>query len=195
MNMNKEQVIQCINKFFQEKHVKNTIATIGKCEISGWEGWLQVEFAHYLETKVYGEEKKNFDWYREYKIITKSPDYDKNDEQNKYIIPDFWISSDQGSDTYFLIEFKRSNTGTIINDMKKDIKKWKAHIKHGKDALECASELGKYYKNLGVFFVGVEAKQTDTSNPIEVEGIELNLYGESLKYRMGFLPVDNITAA
>ncbi|WJG27809.1 hypothetical protein QSU96_19795 [Vibrio furnissii] len=93
--MNEKQVFECIHGFFQEEHVQKAISTIGKCKISGWEGWLQVEFANYLETKVYGEEKKNFDWYREYKIITKSPNYDANDEQNKYIIPDFWISSDQ----------------------------------------------------------------------------------------------------
>lgn len=50
--MNKKQVFECIHGFFQEKHVQKAISTIGKCKISGWEGWLKVEFANYLETKV-----------------------------------------------------------------------------------------------------------------------------------------------
>ncbi|RZP80906.1 hypothetical protein D8T51_07080 [Vibrio vulnificus] len=191
--MNEKQVFECIHGFFQEEHVQKAISTIGKCKISGWEGWLQVEFANYLETKVYGEEKKNFDWYREYKIITKSPNYDANDEQNKYIIPDFWISSDQASNAYYLIEFKRSNTGAIVSEMKVDIEKWLTHMDSYKDALECASESGQNYKNLGVFFVGVDTKPTD--EVATIEGVSLNLYGASLKYRIGFLSVDTMVFA
>ncbi|MGR5258646.1 hypothetical protein ACPV5Q_01630 [Vibrio astriarenae] len=191
--MDKEKVFQCIHGFFQEEHVQKTIATIGKCQISGWEGWLQVEFAHYLETKVYGEKKQQFNWYREYKIITKSSIYDKSDEQNKYIIPDFWISSGPDSNAYYLIEFKRSNTGAIVREMKVDIEKWLTHIDYYNDTLECVSEPENNYKNLGVFFVGIDTKSTDEVDPIQ--GVLLKLYGESLQYRIGFLPVDTMVSA
>jgi hypothetical protein len=194
--MNQDQVSKCIKDFLETDRVKEAIATITKCKITGWEGWLQVEFAHYLETVVYGEQERKFDWYREYQINThSSPNDEESEEKNKYIIPDFWISSDQGDDSYYLIEFKRSNSGSLPSDMEKDITKWKAHIGCYKGALECASEPGKAYKNCGVFFVGVETNPSDLrpsikKNKVALELFEVPLEEGQLYYRIGFLPIE-----
>lgn len=67
--------------------------------------------------------------------------------------------------------------------MKIDIEKWLTHIDYYKDALECASESEKIYKNLGVFFIGVDTKPTD--EVATIEGVSLDIYGRSLKYRIG----------
>ncbi|WP_240001916.1 hypothetical protein [Photobacterium kishitanii] len=49
--MNKDKALRCIQDFFEEEHVKEVISTIKECRVSGWEGWIQVEFAHYLQKK------------------------------------------------------------------------------------------------------------------------------------------------
>lgn len=195
--MNQDQVFKCIKDFLEIDRVKEAIATITKCKITGWEGWLQVEFAYYLETVVYGKQERKFDWYREYKINTHSaPNDEESEEQNKYIIPDFWISSDQGDDSYYLIEFKRSNSGSLRRDMEEDITKWKAHIEQCTDELKCGSDPENTYTNCGVFFVGVDTNPSNLCSSVEVNGVELKLVEVPLNeakiyYRIGFLPIEN----
>jgi len=195
--MNQDQVSKCIKDFLETDRVKEAIATITKCKITGWEGWLQVEFAYYLETVVYGKHKQKFDWYREYKINThSSPNDEESEEKSKYIIPDFWISSDQGDDSYYLIEFKRSNSRSLPGDMGEDITKWKAHIEQCTDELKCGSDPENTYTNCGVFFVGIDTNPSDLLSSIKVNEVALELVEVPLEegmlyYRIGFLPIEN----
>lgn len=175
--MNKDKVIRCIQDFFEEEHIKEVIATIKECQVSGWEGWIQVEFAHYLQKKVYKDQKANFSWYREYKVHSSG---------DNHIIPDFWISSDEDEISYFLIEFKRSNSGKLEDEMKVDVEKWRNHIAINQGKLYCPTD-NKTYNNLGVFFVGVDTNPANKE--LHVEGVTLENYGKQSQYRIDFLSV------
>lgn len=186
--MNKEQVTQCLHNFFNQERVRSTIATIKECDITGWEKWLQVEFAHYLQTKIYKNDEHEFRWYREYKVI--SSHCDKGDSQKEYILPDYWISSDKGENSYYLIELKCSNTGSLEAKMAEDVNKWNTYIeKHGR-ILACSSD-SMEYRNSGVFFVGVDTKHKETE--IEARDCVLEHCGHDFKYRIDFLSLDKVS--
>ncbi|MFA0438897.1 hypothetical protein BCU70_12090 [Vibrio sp. 10N.286.49.C2] len=190
--MNKEQIIQCIHAFFEQDCLRKKIATIKECQISGWEGWLQVEFAHYLQGTVYKDKKTPFSWYREYKIITgQEGDNDKVD----YIIPDFWISSDTNPEQdFYLIEFKRSNNGDIKKLMEDDISKWTNHISLSSNPSDIKCQNGKkeeyIYKNKGVIFVGVDTKLDATLIKDEIEGVIAHGMASPFFYRIDSLTID-----
>ncbi len=150
--MNKGQVANCIIEFLAQPRIKSVITTIMDCNISGWEGWLQVEFAHYLQTEVYKNDE-SCEWYREYKVKSKS----NVDDKEGFIIPDFWIKSTECNsehESYYLIEFKRDNSGKMLDGIKKDIEKWTTHIEHSGDELKCPDHADSI--NTGVFFIGID---------------------------------------
>lgn len=175
--MNERELAEYFKKFFECGRVKEVLATIKECGISGWEVWLQVEFAHYLQKKVYKEEEVKFDWHREYKITNGA---------GSSIIPDFWVSSDSNDKSYFLIELKRSNSGKLKEKMKRDIKKWQGYIEQHGDILECAGD-PETYSLSGIFFVGVDTNPNYGETNIEAD--KLVNYGMPDKYRLDFLPV------
>lgn len=148
--MNKEQIIQCIHGFFNQERVRSTIATIKECNITGWEKWLQVEFAHYLQANIYKNAQHEFRWYREYKVITSSCENDNNKSEKQHILPDFWVSSDEDEHSYYLVELKCTNTGDLETKMAEDINKWNMHIKNNRHVLTCVSD-SVQYRNAGIF--------------------------------------------
>ncbi|EGR2798107.1 hypothetical protein [Vibrio cidicii] len=182
--MNKEQIIQCIHGFFNQERVRSTIATIKECNITGWEKWLQVEFAHYLQANIYKNAQHEFRWYREYKVITSSCENDNNKSEKQHIPPDFWLSSDEDEHSYYLVELKCTNTGDLETKMAEDINKWNMHIKNNRHVLTCVSD-SVQYRNAGIFFVGVDIRYKDLT--IDVSDCHLDSYGQTFKYRIDFL--------
>lgn len=195
--MNKEQIFKLLHEFIQQPRIQSTLSTIKECDISGWEGWLQVEFAHYVQNEVYNKKKFQFSWYREYKVITKSDRYDESDKNNKYIIPDFWISSDTNKlqtteKDFYLIEFKRSNKGDIHKLMKEDIRKWRSFIDLAKNKrnLVCRNKTYDVYFNCGVFFVGIDTNgQISLDNLDAFDGLESEVIQDPFYHRIDFLKV------
>lgn len=187
--MNKEQVIQHLHDFINQERVRSTIATIKECYITGWEKWLQVEFAHYLQAHIYKNNQHEFRWYREYKVISSTCEKDNNRSQKEHILPDYWISSDEGEHSYYLVELKCSNTGDLESKMAGDVNKWKMHTKEHGHVLTCVSDPVQY-RNAGIFFVGVDIGFKEIQ--IEVGDCLLENHGQTFKYRIDFLSFDEI---
>ena len=177
--MTKYEIENAIKKFINSERVTKVIKTINKTNCSGWEAWLQIEFAYFLSNEANSENE--FEWWREYKIHTVQ---DEKSNESKFIIPDFWISNtDHGSEenSYFLIEFKRSNNGDVLKYMKLDIDKWIKHIKADDvPELECPGYKTVYH-NSGVFFVGIDLNKN--ADPLSYDHIHLEklAHNEELK--------------
>lgn len=71
MSKDHEYILDVVAKFFKEKEIKKKFQIIQDSNITGWEIWLQIEFAYFLN---------GFDdqpeWYREF-----SYEYDRRKEK------------------------------------------------------------------------------------------------------------------
>ena len=88
MTKDQEYILDIAAKFFKEKEIKKKFQIIQSSNITGWEIWLQIEFAYFLN---------GFDgqpeWYREF-----SYEYDRRKEKIKLKLkPDFLIRKKVGS--------------------------------------------------------------------------------------------------
>ncbi|OBU29299.1 hypothetical protein [Photobacterium kishitanii] len=88
--------------------------------------------------------------------------------------------------SYFLIEFKRSNSGKLEDEMKVDVEKWRDHIAINKGELYCPTD-NNTYNNLGIFFVGVDTNPANKE--LYVEGVTLENYGKQSQYRIDYQSV------
>lgn len=152
--MTKQELINAIHDFLKSERIKKALPVIKECHMTGWENWLQIEFGIYLQ----GHEIHKINrWDREFKI-----DYFSETSETKHIIPDFWVSdSDNYEDknAYFLIEFKRNNSGNLLSEMKKDVSKWVDYTIHHGSELLCRGYARS--ENSGVFFVGLDMTPND----------------------------------
>lgn len=142
-----------IQQFFVEDHVVEVLNTISDCSISGFEGWLQIEFAHYLQ-KQFKDKKHTKSWYREYQLVNNV----ENSEKDKNVIPDFWFSIDEKESEYDLIEFKQNskcNLKDLETSMQEDCDKYKTL----NAKVKCTDQ--KTYKIRNVYFVGVLPEVTE----------------------------------
>lgn len=100
--------------FFQRNHIKKTLKTINDCKMSGWEKWLQIELAAYLETR---EDIKA--WWRE-----SSYEIDKRVvESRKRCAVDFLVHQ-KWKQSHMALELKQVNSpAACIQGMIKDKKK------------------------------------------------------------------------
>ncbi|OEE69820.1 hypothetical protein A1OO_03295 [Enterovibrio norvegicus FF-33] len=108
--------VSLLQDFFSQLYIEDRFNTIAKEHISGWENWLQIEFAYFLSRRISDE---NGQWWREYKIRWDNmpPDMDS-------VKPDFWLWA--GTDKhYHLIEFKQSSSTskTALRGLNDDIEK------------------------------------------------------------------------
>lgn len=160
-----------IAKFFNDDHLSEVLNTIATCKITGWETWLQIEFAHFLQ-KQYLKEKKaeipneaTLQWYREYRVVL-----DNEADEKKYIIPDFWYWSGINNG-YYLVELKQARSfNDLKTEMKKDVDKITEHYKKHENRLTCEN-YDEIYINKGVYYVGVCVNEESSSHQeMELKG-------------------------
>jgi len=149
--MNKKWFEEKLAEFLSDKddRISPVLNTISDCKITGWEKWLQIEFAHFINNK-YQKEEGSLRWSREYKY--------KSDGAKEIVIPDFAVSFDNDK-SLFLVETKISNkTSTIQLEIGKDIEKYKN--------INSLLWDGNEYEINGIYFIGIT---TSTNNNSEFE--------------------------
>ncbi|ATD64711.1 hypothetical protein ACFPVS_04740 [Neisseria weixii] len=107
---------EVLTEFCERQEFIDRLNTIEKTEITGWEIWLQVEFALFLQ-----EHKRVAEWKRE---IRHSLDMRKSDYWNNASI-DFYIRQKQAR-SFIPLEIKQNrNASSCIKSMSDDIKKFR----------------------------------------------------------------------
>lgn len=172
MNRDYDYILQLITGFFRTKDTVKRFQLIEQNSISGWEIWLQIEFANYLsELEVKPE------WYRE-----QSYEYDKRKEKLKLKLkPDFLIrKAGWAKDQYMALEFKQDFRALtcfkkMLDDMKKfekiklsnsDLRSvWAVGVFHSENEENIEKSIAKYLESLG--------------NPFVYENLTLEKIGES----------------
>lgn len=106
-----------LEKFFSQTKIQKSLDIIFENDITGWEIWLQIEFATFL-TIEYGDE---IEWYREYEILTDG----RKEKLRKKVSADF-IFRRKGfkRDSYIVLEFKQNpSPKSCFSNMLKDVDK------------------------------------------------------------------------
>jgi hypothetical protein len=109
--------ISLLEDFFAQKKIQHSLATIAYEEISGWEVWLQVEFATFLSL-TYGDD---LEWKRERQILI-----DKRKNKNRTRLAADFVFRRKGYaiDRYIVLEFKQhTSPKSCFSNMMKDAEK------------------------------------------------------------------------
>ncbi|WOE41003.1 hypothetical protein [Acinetobacter chinensis] len=104
-------------KFFKQKYIKDRLLLIEDKEITGWEIWLQIELAFFLD-----DQNNVMEWLREVPCSM-----DKRIEKLKLQgIIDFWLRErNKSTETMIAIELKQhKDAKQCIKEMMKDINKF-----------------------------------------------------------------------
>lgn len=103
--------------FFAQRKVQNSLVTIWDQDISGWEIWLQVEFATYLSL----EHSDSLEWGRECQLLV---DRRRNKERTKLAADFIFRRKRHALDRYIVLEFKQNaSPKSCFANMMKDIEK------------------------------------------------------------------------
>ncbi|MCJ8146398.1 hypothetical protein MKI79_05720 [Acinetobacter sp. A3.8] len=106
-----------LNDFFNDKLMVEKFELIQKNHVTGWEIWLQIEFAHFL-----AKHSSSPEWYRE-----ESYEYDKRKEKIKLKLrPDFLVRKKGWRiNEYMALEFKQNvQPRACLNNMITDLNKY-----------------------------------------------------------------------
>lgn len=103
-----------LNDFFSQKSIQKKLHIIHEHEITGWEIWLQIEFAHMLANTdhlYWREQMLEFDY--------------RQNKEKYYFRPDFLLrKKGWAQERYMAIEFKQNpNPTSCIKNMASDLKK------------------------------------------------------------------------
>ncbi|WP_057831345.1 hypothetical protein [Colwellia sp. TT2012] len=106
-------VVELATEFFTQEYIVQRMSLIESKDISGWEIWLQVEFAMFLEQHIAVGE-----WIREFQY---SMDM-RSSKKQKYMAIDFLVRKRGAKlDQYIAIEIKQNKSAaSCINGMMKD---------------------------------------------------------------------------
>ncbi|QYK07880.1 hypothetical protein [Shewanella mangrovisoli] len=146
--------------FFGQKHIIERLKLIETNKLTGWEVWLQVEFAMFLETQLLVDE-----WFREFQYSM-----DKRISKNqKFMAIDFLIRKRHARlEQFIALEIKQNlSAASCIAGMMKDVCKI-SQVKRSEDDIRTMWSLGvhpflphiqlealvnQYAKNYGVKLV------------------------------------------
>lgn len=103
-----------LGDFFAQDHIQQKLHIIHDYEITGWEIWLQIEFANMLintEHLYWREQQLEYDY--------------RQNREKLYFRPDFLLrKKGWAQDRYMAIEFKQNpNPTTCVKNMASDLKK------------------------------------------------------------------------
>lgn len=112
-----EYSIQLLDNFFSLRKIQRSLTLISDEKITGWEIWLQIEFATYISS-AYEDEIK---WHREFTIL---PDGRKEKNRKRFTADFVFRRKGHKLDCYNVIEFKQHpSPKTCFRNMHKDILK------------------------------------------------------------------------
>lgn len=114
INRDFEHLNGLLAEFFSSQEIKQKLNIIDQYEISGWEVWLQIEFANLLS-------QTEHEWWREWTVdsdLRKKPDRPRQRT-------DFLLRKKGWTlDSYIGVEFKQNkNPASCIRNMFKDLEK------------------------------------------------------------------------
>lgn len=130
-------ILDILEQFFKDKEIKKKFQIIQNSNITGWEIWLQIEFAYFLN-RLEGSPE----WYRE-----SSYEYDRRKEKIKLRLkPDFLIRKKGWKlDQYIALEFKQDmKPVSCLKKMLVDIDKC-SKVKKSNDNIRSVWTLGIFY--------------------------------------------------
>lgn len=109
-----EFLISVVKPFFKQAHIKKTLAAIHEDKITGWEKWLQIEFASFVRehesVKAWGRESR-------YKL-------DQRMTRNKLTCSVDFILHQRNKHSHMAVEMKQVNAMTsCVAAMLRDVKK------------------------------------------------------------------------
>ena len=106
-----------LENFFSQRKIQKSLDIIFENDITGWEIWLQIEFATFL-TIEYGDE---IEWYREYEILTDG----RKEKLRKKVSADFiFRRKNFKKNSYIVLEFKQNpSPRSCFSCMLKDVDK------------------------------------------------------------------------
>jgi hypothetical protein len=109
-----EFIVDLAAEFFTKEHIVQRMTLIQSKDISGWEIWVQVEFAMFLEEHIDVDE-----WIREFQY---SMDM-RSSKNQKYMAIDFLVRKRRARlGQYIAIEIKQNKSAaSCINGMMKDV--------------------------------------------------------------------------
>jgi hypothetical protein len=116
LNGDFEFLSRIFDKFFKQKYIRDRLNLIDEKNITGWEKWLQIELAFYLD-----EQNDVMEWIRE---VSCSMDNRIAKLKNKGII-DFWLRErNKSTESMIAVELKqhlvaKSCIREMINDLNK----------------------------------------------------------------------------
>lgn len=133
INRDFNYIEEVLTDFFSSKNIRNRLNTFDEQEITGWEVWLQIEFASFITT-----ENKAFEWNRELRYGC-----DKRKTAKDFIKPDFILKkAGWTSGTHVALEFKQNcNPSVCMANMYSDLKKLE-RIKLSESTLRSAWAVG-----------------------------------------------------
>ncbi|MDR0235867.1 hypothetical protein [Acinetobacter sp.] len=130
-------ILDILENFFKDKEIKKKFQIIQSSNITGWEIWLQIEFAYFLNGLESSPE-----WYRE-----SSYEYDRRKEKIKLKLkPDFLIRKKGWRlDEYMALEFKQDmKPVSCLKKMLVDLDKF-SKVKKSNDNIRSVWTLGIFY--------------------------------------------------
>ena len=127
-------VVEIIKSFFEQEDIKRRIQLIEDKSITGWEIWLQVEIAVYLE-----DHKLVKDMFREYQYRV---DRRKTKEKSYMAIDFIFRKKGAARDKYIALEIKQNrSTSSCLRGMMVDINKISL-VKNSEDDIRSMWSLG-----------------------------------------------------
>lgn len=101
-------------EFFKKRSITKALAVIDECEITGWETWLQIEFA-----KFFSEHELVFEWSREERY-----QLDQRSSNGKTACAIDFSIRQKYKQSWLALELKQKNTvGSCIKSMLRDVVK------------------------------------------------------------------------
>ncbi|WP_151803058.1 hypothetical protein [Acinetobacter guillouiae] len=157
MSRDFEYILDIAAKFFKEKEIKKKFQIIQSSNITGWEIWLQIEFAYFLSGIDSPPE-----WYRE-----SSFEYDRRKERIKLKLkPDFLIRKKGWKlDEYMALEFKQDvKPVSCLKKMLSDLDKY-SKVRKSNNNLRSIWTLGIFYAE------DIDEVQDKFSKVLEEQGV------------------------
>lgn len=109
--------LSLLDKFFSQKKIQNSLKRFSEKNITGWEIWIQIEFAAFLSSN-YGDQ---IEWYREHSLL---PDGRKDKERIRMAADFVFRRKGYKLDCYNVLEFKQHlSPKTCLANMYKDVEK------------------------------------------------------------------------
>ena len=112
-----EFILLLLNNFFGQRKIKKSLTLISEKGVSGWEVWLQIEFATFLAANYDNE----IEWHREFKARVDG----RTLWGRKMLAADFVLRrKGYKKDEYIVLEFKQNASARkCFSEMIKDIAK------------------------------------------------------------------------